>query len=280
MVGFNHIFYRQIKIAERTTLKKMPDLAKHVGHFGRWQFFIFIVCAATGIGGSMQVYVMTFFTPNLDYWCARSDSLRVEVSVKEWRNYSSPMEVVEGKEKRSSCDVYDADYEHMNMSELMDVSHNETRDCHKWEFDKGIYHRTMVEEFNLVCSRDILISTSNAVYMASFMISVLVCGHLADRFGRRKLMLICSLFLVIFSFVMAFSTSFVMFMVLRAFQCFFGMGLGTVSFTMFAETCSEKYIAVLGNFFFVGFSLGTISLTGIAYGLRNWFYIQLAIAAP
>lgn len=97
----------------------------------------------------MQVYVMTFFTPNLDYWCARPESLRDEISVKEWMNYSSPMEVVEGKGKRSSCKIYDVDYDHMNESDIMHISHNETRNCHKWEFDKGIFKRTMVDEVGI-----------------------------------------------------------------------------------------------------------------------------------
>ncbi|KAG1714407.1 Organic cation transporter protein [Nymphon striatum] len=267
----------------------MVDYTKFIGDFGRWQFFVFFICAASGLSSSMQIYVMTFFTPNLDYWCSRPDSLKDEVSVQEWRNYSSPMVTVEGKIKRSSCKEYDVDFDHMNVSELMHISHKETKHCHTWEFDKGIFKKTMIEEFNLVCSRDILISNCNAVFMAVFMVSVLVMGHLADRFGRRSILIISAAFVVIFSIAMAFSTSFMMFLILRAFQGFFELPIGAVAFTMFlndeinffivAETCSEKHRAVLGNLTFYGFSLGTILLTGVSYALRNWVHIQYVIVA-
>ncbi|KAG1714391.1 Organic cation transporter protein [Nymphon striatum] len=247
----------------------MDALTPYIGEFGRWQFYIYMVCAAAGIPGAMQIYVMTFFTPNIDFWCARPQHIRDQIPVDVWRNYSSPLEVVKEEEIRSQCRVYDWDFDNANVTNFNDIDRNRTRECHEWEFDKGIYHRTMRDEFNLVCSRDILISTSNAIYMAAFMISVLINGHLADRYGRRKVILVNNLFLVIVSTVMIFSNSFTMFIALRGFQCFFSMGIGGPSFTLFTEVCSEKYRATLGNLFFWGFGLGIISFAGIAYGLLN-----------
>ncbi|KAG1714395.1 Organic cation transporter protein [Nymphon striatum] len=258
----------------------MDALTPYIGEFGRWQFYIYMVCAAAGIPGAMQIYVMTFFTPNIDFWCARPQHIRDQIPVDVWRNYSSPLEVVKEEEIRSQCRVYDWDFDNANVTNFNDIDRNRTRECHEWEFDKGIYHRTMRDEFNLVCSRDILISTSNAIYMAAFMISVLINGHLADRYGRRKVILVNNLFLVIVSTVMIFSNSFTMFIALRGFQCFFSMGIGGPSFTLFTEVCSEKYRATLGNLFFWGFGLGIISFAGIAYGLLNWFYIQIVVTAP
>ncbi|KAG1714398.1 Solute carrier family 22 member 5 [Nymphon striatum] len=241
----------------------MDVLTSYIGEFGRWQMYIFMVASGSALPSAMHTYAMTFFAPTLDFWCARPDHLKDKISAHVWRNYSSPLEFVEGKEIRSQCRQFDWNYNYVNETNIMFMRQTETIECQKWEFDNGIYQRTMREEFNLVCSRDILISTSNAVYMAAFMISVTINGHLADRFGRRIIILVNMVFLLIFSIAIAFSKSFTMVIVLRV-----------------TEVCSEKHRAVLGNLFYWAYAFGIILLSGFAYAIPNWFLLQFVMTVP
>lgn len=126
----------------------MEALHEYMGEFGRWQLFIFLACGLVGIPGAWTVYVMTFYSPKLDFWCARPSNL-MNVSVDVWRNYSSPLVQVSGQEVgvSSRCAVYDWDYEDVsNVEELYTLAGNKTRQCERWEYDKGIYERTMKDE--------------------------------------------------------------------------------------------------------------------------------------
>ncbi|KAG1682033.1 hypothetical protein GQR58_011363 [Nymphon striatum] len=193
--------------------KEDEELTPYIGRFGRWHLYIYVVVALMDVPGSMMIFVMTFYTPNMDFWCARPDHLnRSAISVKTWRNFSSPPAAYPPTESDGQCIRYDVDYHKLTELRVFDIAINKTTQCKHWEYDLGIYERTMIEEsqsipdlqppttdpvhpesslaqkrslfgeFDLVCSRNILISTSNSIYMAGFMVGVIASGHMADMF--------------------------------------------------------------------------------------------------
>lgn len=117
-------------------------LSPFIGEIGRWQLFIYLAIGAIEIPGAMQIFVMTFYTPNLSFWCTKPSSSNM--SVEEWRNFSSPMLEVDddGQPQYDACLVYK--HAVPGMSNATDG--NATMPCHHWEYDMGIYHRTMREE--------------------------------------------------------------------------------------------------------------------------------------
>ncbi|KAG1682032.1 hypothetical protein GQR58_011363 [Nymphon striatum] len=202
--------YLSVKMSKN---KEDEELTPYIGRFGRWHLYIYVVVALMDVPGSMMIFVMTFYTPNMDFWCARPDHLnRSAISVKTWRNFSSPPAAYPPTESDGQCIRYDVDYHKLTELRVFDIAINKTTQCKHWEYDLGIYERTMIEEsqsipdlqppttdpvhpesslaqkrslfgeFDLVCSRNILISTSNSIYMAGFMVGVIASGHMADMF--------------------------------------------------------------------------------------------------
>lgn len=70
-------------------------------------------------------------------------------------------------------------------TELQCFEMNDTsRKCHQ-EYDHSFYKRTIISEWDIVCDREFLASSTQSVYMAGVMVTVVVMGQLSDKIGRR-----------------------------------------------------------------------------------------------
>ena len=99
--------------------------------------------------------------------------------------------------------------------------------------------------------------------LAGLMAGAFLFGPLADRFGRKSILLVCVAFFGAASLVSAYSTSVDMLIVLRFLT---GLGLGGAmpnSVTLSSEYAPEKHRSVLVTTMFCGFTLGS-ALGGVA----------------
>ncbi|XP_076336288.1 organic anion transporter 3-like [Tachypleus tridentatus] len=116
--------------------------------------------------------------------------------------------------------------------------------------------------------------------MAEGFFSCFICGQLSDRFGRRPITLICITLFLLSGLVCAFSTTFIMFVIFR-FILIFGMsGASATTFVLLMESVGANYRDVLGICFEFGWALGYIILPGLAWLIRDWSNLQLAITVP
>ena len=99
--------------------------------------------------------------------------------------------------------------------------------------------------------------------LAGLMAGAFLFGPLADRFGRKSILLFCVAFFGLASLASAYSTSVDMLIVLRFLT---GLGLGGAmpnSVTLSSEYAPEKHRSVLVTTMFCGFTLGS-ALGGVA----------------
>ncbi|SAL48466.1 MFS transporter [Caballeronia humi] len=99
--------------------------------------------------------------------------------------------------------------------------------------------------------------------LAGLMAGAFLFGPLADRFGRRTILMVCALFFGLASLASAYSNSVEMLVVLRFLT---GLGLGGAmpnSVTLSSEYAPEKHRSVLVTTMFCGFTLGS-ALGGVA----------------
>lgn len=160
------------------------------------------------------------------------------------------------------------------------VQESDLLKCTSWEYNTSFYPSTIIDEWDLVCDRNWLISFSKSIYNIGYLVAVLVFGQLSDSVGRRPTLLFSYVLNIGAGFLCAFSPSFAMFAILRFFTAVGGAGFYTVSFVILLEMVSPKFRSTVGVAINFGWCLAFISLPGVAWIIRDWFWMQLALTIP
>ncbi|GFR15268.1 solute carrier family 22 member 3 [Trichonephila clavata] len=74
------------------------------------------------------------------------------------------------------------------------------------------------------------------------------------------------------------SNSFSMFITLRFFQAFGRAGITTTGYVLIREIVGSEHQTMMGLAIQGGWSIGFVTLVGVAWFFRNWFWLQLVIA--
>ncbi|CAL1275450.1 unnamed protein product [Larinioides sclopetarius] len=248
------------------------DLMDLVGGEGPWQRWIFVMAALSIFPDASQNMAMAFFAPNLDHWCSRPSD--VNVSVQEWKATGIPADDMH-------CSRYRfLNHTNVHEDQLKNSTMKETLVCASWEYDDSLYQSTVLSQFNLVCDREWLISLSKSVYIAGYFLSATVFVYLADKFGRRPIIAMCNTIALVSAIISLFSTSFLMFAVTRFFIAAGVTGLDSIIYVLMMEIISPKYRSAYGIGVNLGWVLGYLCLPGIAWLLRHWIYMQIALTVP
>nr|XP_020464880.1 solute carrier family 22 member 6-A-like isoform X2 [Monopterus albus] len=161
------------------------------------------------------------------------------------------------------------------------VSHLLTEGClDGWTYDRSEFLTTTVSEWDLVCSLRPLKQMIQTIYMGGVLTGAIIYGRLSDRFGRRSLLIWSYLQLGVLGCSSALSPSYYAYCIFR-FLCgvaVSGVILNRISLSMeWIPTKTRALVGTLSSFFFV---FGQMILAGLAYWLRDWRKLQLAVCAP
>ncbi|XP_029983819.1 organic cation transporter protein [Sphaeramia orbicularis] len=149
-----------------------------------------------------------------------------------------------------------------------------------WEYSTETFHSTIVTEWDLVCDRASLNHFGSSIYMFGLLVGAVVFGSLADKYGRRNIVLISLTIQVVFGVCAAFAPNFYIYTALRFMV---GTSISGVIMNVFVlgtewTGSKERMLAGIITDYFFGF--GYIMLAGVAYLIRDWRKLQLAISAP
>ncbi len=93
-------------------------------------------------------------------------------------------------------------------------------------------------------------------------------------------MLVACVIQAVTSVLAAFSTGYVMFLFLRFLIAFSVSGVFECGFVLVTEICGPKYRTYFGILTQFPFGIGAALLPIIAYFIRDWVSLQLAISIP
>ncbi|XP_037374175.1 solute carrier family 22 member 11 [Talpa occidentalis] len=149
-----------------------------------------------------------------------------------------------------------------------------------WVYDRSTFTSTIVAEWDLVCGSWGLKFVSQSVYMAGILAGSITWGLLSRRFGRRPILSWSCLQMAVANISTIYALNFLTYCCLRFLSA---SGLAGVLLTM--NTLLVEWISARrrdGTVMLLGctFSLGQMTLGGLAFALRDWRALQLAVTVP
>lgn len=237
----------------------------------------------------LQTINYQFLGATPDYWC--HVPALVDANWTQEQILSLAIPNGNTSSQRSSCVMYD--YNFTLAAELgfevaasspefslEDGEEARTVKCSSRDFDRNQYESTVVTEWDLVCERRVLYSTTQAVSQVGTLLGSLVVGYLYDVIGRRPVVLLSSTLFTLSGFLAAVSPTVEFYILMKTIIAFMGSGVYLGCFVLVMELCSSRHRSTVSVMFVVPWALGYMVLPGIAYLVRTWYWLQVALTVP
>ncbi|CAN8000132.1 unnamed protein product, partial [Ixodes hexagonus] len=206
---------------------------------------------------------------SVDHWCKQPPEFS-DMTAAEWRNISAPRDA---KGAWDQCLRYEPPLS-------VDSSSRSQVPCQEWDYDPSS-GRSIIIEWNLVCDRRWLLTVAHLLYMGGAIGSMPIAGVLSDTAGRRPVICVSAIGLVIFGIAVCLADSFSDFLILRVFVAAFVSTVRTTSLVLLFELSTPKY-QLLHCVLAVAFGLvAAPPFLGILGVLKpNWILAQALIMLP
>ncbi|XP_062595358.1 organic cation transporter protein-like [Saccostrea cucullata] len=155
---------------------------------------------------------------------------------------------------------------------------NQTSCIHGFQYSLE-KHSTIVTEMDLVCDRAPLAELVQTLVMAGQLAGAAIASSLADKLGRKTILLSSHLLTMAFGFGVAFSPNYTTLAILKFILGVLQQGMVMPNAVLGLELWPERirfYCEALGLFFW---TTGLVIMAPIAYLLRDysWRYLQIAL---
>ncbi|XP_068600168.1 organic cation/carnitine transporter 2-like [Brachionichthys hirsutus] len=268
----------------------MTDLdaeTEFLGEWGRFQQQTFFLLCLTVIPNAFTALSIVFVADTPPHRCLVPAHVNLSAA---WRNSSIPLEEDShgGGPRPSRCSRYRlGDIRNFSDGGLLpgvdvNLSTVATEGCvDGWEYDRTTYDSTISSEWNLVCDEGWKKPMSSSVVFCGYLLGALVSGQVADRFGRKIVLVVSIGAHSVFATILAFSSSWTMFCVIYFIVALAHTSRTGSAFVLGTEILSTRvrkiFSTVGGNMFFC---VGYMLLPLAAFFIRGWRMLLLALALP
>ncbi|GFO06262.1 organic cation transporter protein [Plakobranchus ocellatus] len=274
------------------------DLMKILGEFGLYQRVRFFLLCLFSIASAWHALNMVFIGAAPDFHCNvdtinLSGSPLENLSTVQRKSVLIPpdaecyqYDVMDTLDKLKSAGVWPTLYNQNNtiflgVASLLGNRSRTTVACTDgYEYSRDVYDETITSEFNLVCEREFWKSTSKSVFFAGRLCGAIVFGQLSDRFGRRPMFFLGCLMLVVAGTVASLAPTMIIFLPMYFCQGAAHTGAFLVAYTLATEMVGPRYRVIAGFVSQSFYSIGFMTLAGIAFLIREWRYLEIAITLP
>ncbi|XP_013411773.1 organic cation transporter protein isoform X2 [Lingula anatina] len=241
---------------------KLDDVLTHIGGYGRFQILIFVLIGLINLRSSGYLLGIVFIGYKPDHHCTLPTNATLNESV--------PLELDnEGNWQLSQCKMYAVS------------GSNKTITCTDgWDYATEKGEKTIVTEWDLVCGQDWLVDMSTTIHMAGIMCGSLFITPLSDRVGRKHVLLACLWIQTALAFGLAFTTSYLQFVILRFFIGALNRGIAVISYVMMTEVFPPSHRTLPGIVQQVFWAAGLMGLAFIAWLVKDWRHLSLVISLP
>ncbi|XP_030837665.1 organic cation transporter protein-like [Strongylocentrotus purpuratus] len=256
---------------------ELDDVLHELKDWGKYQTLAFILITVSGTWfPAWQIFsgAFTLATPEY-YHCNPAPNTFPNQSLV-LQNETDDGAVRFGVESYENCLMYDVKEGEMITDQTKIVG------CQNgWEY-YTIYpeESTAVIEMNLVCDRDIWPSTAQSVYFAGVMVGAFGAGQLSDIYGRKTVLIVSFIGEGICGLVVAFLYNYYAFVSVWFLVGMFENGINIVEYVLVVEMFTPKKRTLAACINNISWGLGVTLLAPIAWLLKDWRWMQIAISIP
>ncbi|KAF6116145.1 solute carrier family 22 member 16 [Phyllostomus discolor] len=264
-----------------------------LGHFGRYQIFIYFTCAFQNISCGIHYLASVFMTVLPKHTCRPPGKVRQVLFQNTsiwrledvWTLFTSQEEyhVVVLQEDGEVWELKSCHrYRWENVS-LLNDDYNGIKSSFPcldgYIYDNSKWYSTVVTQWDLVCNREWFARLIQPTFMFGVLLGALIFGYLSDRVGRRMVLLSTSMGMYVFGIAAAFMLDYYSFMLARFLLAIVSSGYLVVVFVYVTEFVGRKirtWASVQVHSFF---ALGTMVVAVTGYFVRTWWSYQLILSS-
>ncbi|CAI9731808.1 organic cation transporter protein-like [Octopus vulgaris] len=263
-----------ILVVQKTHIsnKDIAHLILQCGTFGPFQRWLYGYVLTLCIVSAMQLMNLPFLSASVPFLCYPPNFNASLIPANLTENEYLQMLQPDGGDQ---CSVYNNSF--TGTYYATPPSNSSKLQCSYGRKFLTDAFSTIESEFDLVCERKWLKSTSQSVFFSGFLVGSIIHGILSDRFGRRPIILLASVCLVICGVNKIFMPSFSIFLILHWIQGFGYIGIMLIVYALALELMSPKQREHLNFCYATVYSIAAIFVTGFAYAISDWRYLELTV---
>ncbi|CAJ1052323.1 solute carrier family 22 member 7-like [Xyrichtys novacula] len=260
---------------------KFEDILADINGFGRFQIMIIIISFIGRFTLPCHFMLNNFIAAVPSHHCDIS-SLDVDddfrsLSQAEKLAVSIPLQT-DGTP--DSCRMFAEPQYHL-LFNSSNITQLQTVPCQNgWVYDNSTFKSTLTSEWDLVCDRRGKNKATATIFFVGVMFGAMSFGSLSDRYGRRIMLLVSYVTGMLFAIASAFSTSYVMFAVLRFLTGFCITGIVIVSAVLSVEWVDIEHRKLVGVIDSLSWTFGNTAFPAIAYLVNDWRWLTVSVTSP
>lgn len=216
-----------------------------IGNLGRWQIIVCLAISLIKFPVAWHQLAIVFMAPHQDYNCT----------------------------KPAITEEYSMDQCTVNLNGTLIK-------CTEWEYDRKLFPETIISQWNLVCDRTHYANIQQSILMFGVLLGNIIFGSLADRYGRKTPLMVSVILQLLSGIGCAVVPWFYALLLMKLLSALATGGTMVTSYVICMEIVGTKWRAAITVLYQIPFSLGHMSLAGLAFWFRHWQHLQIAITLP
>ncbi|XP_064636407.1 organic cation transporter protein-like isoform X2 [Lineus longissimus] len=270
---------------------KFDDVLKIIGDFGKYQKIQFVLICLVAVVSAFLALNMVFVGGTPYHHCAIPASVR-EAYFNTTENATDEGLVamyipLDKKGDYEECKMYATNVSYSFATAAPGIILNgtaegrETQECPEgWYYSHDPFGKTIVSEWDLVCDSRWMRDTAKSIFFAGRLVGAVVFGQLSDKFGRKPVFMACLVLQIIAGIAAAFSPNMPFFYVVYFLQGVMQVGVFLTVYVMGTELVGPSHRKFTAFCVQGAYSIGYMILPGLAYFIRSWKWLEIAISLP